>query len=75
MTPTKKESKYLSQFISLAPAIAAVFVPIVIVFIGNLYTNAIKEREVKLQYIDLAIDILVQKPQKKILKSENGPSI
>ncbi|TLD43445.1 MAG: hypothetical protein JETT_0263 [Candidatus Jettenia ecosi] len=46
-------------------AIMTIIIPILIALIGNWYTQAIKERETQLRYIELSINILSQEPSDK----------
>ena len=45
-----------------SPLIATVVIPIVLAFMGNQYTSALKEREVQGDFVALAVEILKQKP-------------
>lgn len=49
-------------------AIAAILIPIIIVYVGNSYSTAIKEREVQGKFVELAVDILKSKPEEKTEK-------
>ena len=42
--------------------IASVLIPIIIAFIGNSYTKAIKDNEIGVRYVELAVKILAEKP-------------
>jgi hypothetical protein len=42
--------------------VAAVFLPIVLLVVGNNYSGAIKERELQGRFVELAVDILKQPP-------------
>lgn len=42
--------------------IAAVFLPVVLLYVGNTYSTAIKERELQGRFVELAVDILKQAP-------------
>jgi hypothetical protein len=46
----------------ISAAIAAVVVPLVLAYVGNSYTAAIKERELQGKFVELAINILKEKP-------------
>jgi len=46
----------------ISAAIAAVVIPLVLAYIGNNYTAAIKEREIQGKFVELAINILKEKP-------------
>jgi hypothetical protein len=39
-----------------------IIIPIVIGYIGNIYTQATKEKEIKARFVELAINVLNQKP-------------
>ncbi len=45
--------------------IAAVIIPLVIAYIGNTYTSAIKERELQGKFVELAVAILREKPSQE----------
>jgi hypothetical protein len=49
-------------WLSLAQALAATALPIVIALVGHLYTRALKEREVQARFVELALAILQQRP-------------
>ena len=42
--------------------IASILIPIIVAFIGNSYTKAIKDNEIGVRYVELAIKILAEKP-------------
>ena len=42
--------------------IASVLIPIIVAFIGNSYTKAIKDNEIGVRYVELAVQILAEKP-------------
>ena len=42
--------------------IASVLIPIIVAFIGNSYTKAIKDNEIGVRYVELAVKILAEKP-------------
>lgn len=52
----------LEKINRFSPLIATLVIPIVLAFIGNQYTTAVKEREVQGDFVVLAVDILKQKP-------------
>lgn len=52
----------LEKLNRFSPLIATIVIPIVLAFIGNQYTAAVKEREVQGEFVALAVDILKQKP-------------
>lgn len=43
-------------------SIGSVFTPIMIVLVGSFYSNTMKEREIQTRYIEIASQILQQKP-------------
>lgn len=49
----------------ISTLIASILVPIVIALIGYWYSNAMKERELQIRYLELATNILSQQPQKE----------
>jgi hypothetical protein len=48
-----------------ATLIASVFVPLAVAFVGSSYTNAMKEAENKLRYVELAIGVLRAEPSRE----------
>lgn len=46
----------------LSGAIAAVLVPVAVVWVGHIYTKAVKEREQQGKFVELAVGILQQEP-------------
>lgn len=46
----------------LSSMIAAVFLPVVLLLVGNNYSGAIKERELQGRFVEIAVDILKQQP-------------
>lgn len=48
---------------TIAAAVAAIFIPVVLAVIGNLYTTAMKTHEIQLRYIELAIKLLGDQPK------------
>jgi hypothetical protein len=46
----------------ISAAIAAVVIPLVVAYVGNSYTAAMKERELQGKFVELAINILKEKP-------------
>ena len=57
-----KSNKSKPWWESAALSIAAVFVPLVVSYVGHRYTNTIKNREVDAEFVDLAIGILQAEP-------------
>lgn len=49
----------------LSGIIASVLIPLIIGLTGHWYTNAIKERETEIRYVELAIGILREEPNEK----------
>lgn len=45
--------------------ISAIFIPIVLLVVGNNYSSAIKERELQGQFVGLAVQILTEEPTKQ----------
>ena len=50
-----------------AALIASVFVPLAVAFVGSSYSNAMKEAENRLRYVELAIGILRAEPNRDTL--------
>jgi hypothetical protein len=48
----------------LGNLIATILIPVVIVLVANWYTSAMKERELSIKYVELAIGILREEPKK-----------
>ncbi len=42
----------------LTGVVATLIIPITVIVIGNSFSTAIKDKEIKLKYVELAIDIL-----------------
>ena len=57
---------------ALSIIIASLVIPIAVALSGNWYSTAIKEREVQVRYVELAINILSQESTGKTNTSENG---
>jgi hypothetical protein len=49
---------------NVAVAVAALAVPIAVVVVGSIYTNAMKEREVSGKFVEIAAQILSKEPTK-----------
>lgn len=47
---------------TIATIVSAVVLPVLIAFLGNNYTQAIKEREIQAQFVKIATDILQAQP-------------
>jgi hypothetical protein len=50
---------------ALSGIIAAIIIPIVILLVGNQYSEAVKERELQGRFVELAVDILKAPPTKE----------
>ena len=50
---------------ALSTIIASLVIPLAVALSGNWYSTAIKEREVQVRYVELAINILSQEPSEK----------
>jgi hypothetical protein len=50
---------------SLSAIIASIFIPLAVVLIGNWYSSALKESEIQVKYVELAVDILKENPSEK----------
>ena len=57
LSPAWEKAKILSVLI------ASIVIPIVIAFIGNAYTKSIKNNEINIRYVELAINILNEPPE------------
>jgi len=49
----------------LSGAVAAVVIPVVVAYVGNEYSTALKERELQGRFVELAVDILREEPDKE----------
>ncbi|MDR6300632.1 hypothetical protein [Mesonia maritima] len=47
---------------SISVMIASIFVPLAVILIGNWYSSALKESEIQVRYVELAVDILKENP-------------
>jgi|TARA_B110000908_G_C10006510_1_gene336555 SMC interacting uncharacterized protein involved in chromosome segregation len=61
----KNEPETWNKLKALSTIIASIFVPIAIVIIGNSYSTALKESEIQVRYVELAVEILKEDPSKK----------
>ena len=61
----EKETNFWQKISAISGLIAAVIIPVVLAFVGNMYTQAIKEREIQGRYVELALDILKSPPDDK----------
>ncbi|OPY67636.1 MAG: putative peptidoglycan binding domain protein [Syntrophorhabdus sp. PtaU1.Bin002] len=52
----------MDKFKTVVTLISAVIIPLVVAFLGNNYTQALKEREVQAQFVKIAVDILQSQP-------------
>lgn len=48
---------------TLSQVIAAIVIPVVVVWIGNKLSKNIRERELRTKYIEIAIDVLKEMPK------------
>lgn len=60
---TPKPKDFWDKLLALSGLIASILVPIVVVIVTNTYTNAMKESENRIRYIELAIGILRSDPK------------
>jgi len=49
----------------ILPSISAILISVMGVWVGNNYTRAIKEREIQGKFVEIAVDILREPPQKE----------
>lgn len=61
----KEKKDNWEKLSSLSAIIASIFIPIAVVLIGNMYTSALKESETRVRYVELAVEILKEKPSGK----------
>ena len=54
-------------FNKIASSFAAILIPILVVWLGNKLSSTFKEKEIRLKYIEMAIDVLKEKPEDKDL--------
>ncbi len=47
----------------ISTSISVLLIPIVIAFIANMYSQSMKDAELKIKYLDLAIKILQEEPK------------
>jgi|SRR4029450_13259267 hypothetical protein len=47
---------------TMSAILAAVVIPVAVALVGNWYATALKEREIQVRYVELAVSILSQKP-------------
>jgi len=66
VTSTQPKDKW-DKMQAAAALIASVFVPLAVAFVGSSYSNAMKEAENKLRYVELAIGILRAEPNRETL--------
>lgn len=59
------------RFKTIATAISVIAIPVVVAWLGNNYTSAIKEREIQGRFVELAVNILKETPDesKKNIRS------
>jgi len=58
---SKKEGK-LEGFKAITGLIAGVFIPAVVLLVGNSFSEALKERDRNAQYVGFAVQVLQQEP-------------
>lgn len=61
----KEKKDSWEKLSSLSTIIASIFIPIAVVIIGNMYSSALKESETQVRYVELAVEILKEKPSDK----------
>lgn len=54
-------------FNKIVSSFAAILIPILVVWLGNKLSSTFKEKEIRLKYIEMAIDVLKEKPEDKDL--------
>jgi hypothetical protein len=59
---TTKEKDIWDKMSAASALVASLLVPVVLAIVGNWYTSAIKQSEVRLKYTELAMTILKDKP-------------
>lgn len=62
MLEQKKKKDVWDKLTTMSALFASVLVPVVLAFVGNAYTNALKQAENRVKYTELAISILKDKP-------------
>lgn len=59
--PEERSSNW-EKLRAISAIIAAVVIPIVVAVVGNMYTSALKEREIQSRFVELAVNILKELP-------------
>lgn len=59
------EKDFWEKLKSISGIIASVFIPLAVVLIGNWYSSALKESEIQVRYVELAVEILKENPSDK----------
>ena len=65
MVPMKDEngiSPKWKKLQVLSTSVAALLIPVVIAFVGHLVNSTLKEQELKLRYVELAVGVLAEEP-------------
>ena len=57
---------------AVSTILASVVIPVAVAFVGNSYSNALKEREFQIRYVELALQILAKEPNDKNITYANG---
>jgi len=63
----KMDMEAIEIITKVISALATILVPILVVWMGNKLSNTFKEKEIRLKYIEMAIDVLKEKPEDKDL--------
>lgn len=50
------------KFKVITTSLSVIIIPVVLGYIGNIYTQATKEKEIQARFVELSINILTQKP-------------
>jgi len=50
------------KFKVITTSLSVIIIPIVLGYIGNIYTQATKQKEIQARFVELSINILTQKP-------------
>lgn len=61
------EVETIDLYSKVISSIATILIPILVVWMGNRLSRAFKEKEIRLKYIEMAIDVLKEKPESKDL--------
>ena len=60
---TESNNNALKNIQVIGALVASIAIPLVIALIGHWYTDALKERELRIRYVELAISILNHEPK------------